>query len=451
VVIAIIAILAAILFPVFTKVREKARQSACMNNQRQLAIAIMLYAQDNDETLPLPSEWVSATNMSTDPKIFNCPSVSHAGRPSDPDYGMNAFLYDRGPGGSIEGVALGQIDNPDKIELTIDIKGATPDSSGNPALDAVRNPFPKSFTAPTYSSSGNADKRHTGASVVSYLDGHVAMPTGLDIGGMTGYSIPAGFGRFYADFSEIDAADFATVMGLMWNTTYSTGYAYNAASNTCDVTGKLVTDGAQTTMTSVMGPMTTKYFTVMIEGEVSDGTSVKVAQQQLMIPAATAPAGDDLEKWRWQCAFDLDTANDYIQFGQLRGWTNNTNYPVDPGYPVGAWWDLPPAQRGERAPISASTSSVRIETSICWNNLMPGFPTAPDAYWQVNNVDIYAYATTTVIQGSHTTNMILNGTEYYSHSGPVLTLGYDNLGHGRMIVVSGGTLKIKKLMVSAAN
>jgi len=51
IVIAIIAILAAILFPVFSQAREKARQTTCLNNQRQLALATMLYVQDNDESL----------------------------------------------------------------------------------------------------------------------------------------------------------------------------------------------------------------------------------------------------------------------------------------------------------------------------------------------------------------------------------------------------------------
>lgn len=50
VVVAIIAILAAILFPVFAKAREKARQAACLSNMRQLGIAAMAYAQDYDET-----------------------------------------------------------------------------------------------------------------------------------------------------------------------------------------------------------------------------------------------------------------------------------------------------------------------------------------------------------------------------------------------------------------
>jgi prepilin-type N-terminal cleavage/methylation domain-containing protein/prepilin-type processing-associated H-X9-DG protein len=52
VVIAIIAILAAILFPVFAKAREKARQTACLNNQKQISRAMLLYLQDNDELYP---------------------------------------------------------------------------------------------------------------------------------------------------------------------------------------------------------------------------------------------------------------------------------------------------------------------------------------------------------------------------------------------------------------
>lgn len=52
VVIAIIAILAAILFPVFSKAREKARQTACLSNLKQLGSAVLQYTQDYDETLP---------------------------------------------------------------------------------------------------------------------------------------------------------------------------------------------------------------------------------------------------------------------------------------------------------------------------------------------------------------------------------------------------------------
>jgi prepilin-type N-terminal cleavage/methylation domain-containing protein/prepilin-type processing-associated H-X9-DG protein len=50
VVIAIIALIAAILFPVFAAAREKARQSACMQNMKQIGLASMQYIQDYDET-----------------------------------------------------------------------------------------------------------------------------------------------------------------------------------------------------------------------------------------------------------------------------------------------------------------------------------------------------------------------------------------------------------------
>ncbi len=52
VVIAIIAILAAILFPVFARAREKARQSSCLSNCKQIALALLQYAQDYDERFP---------------------------------------------------------------------------------------------------------------------------------------------------------------------------------------------------------------------------------------------------------------------------------------------------------------------------------------------------------------------------------------------------------------
>ena len=52
IVIAIIAILAAILFPVFARARESARRTACVSNVRQLGTAWMMYVQDYDETFP---------------------------------------------------------------------------------------------------------------------------------------------------------------------------------------------------------------------------------------------------------------------------------------------------------------------------------------------------------------------------------------------------------------
>jgi len=51
VVIGIIAVLAAILFPVFAQARGKARQISCLSNMRQLGMGLDMYATDHDETL----------------------------------------------------------------------------------------------------------------------------------------------------------------------------------------------------------------------------------------------------------------------------------------------------------------------------------------------------------------------------------------------------------------
>ena len=67
VVIAIIAILAAILFPVFARAREKARQASCQSNLKQIALGIIMYAQDYDEKYPLyaPWPWGNPVNQTT--------------------------------------------------------------------------------------------------------------------------------------------------------------------------------------------------------------------------------------------------------------------------------------------------------------------------------------------------------------------------------------------------
>ena len=60
VVIAIIAILEAILFPVFARARENARRASCQSNLKQIALGITQYTQDYDESFP-----VSTTNTAT--------------------------------------------------------------------------------------------------------------------------------------------------------------------------------------------------------------------------------------------------------------------------------------------------------------------------------------------------------------------------------------------------
>jgi prepilin-type N-terminal cleavage/methylation domain-containing protein len=51
-VIAILSVLAALLFPVFATARGKAREISCVSNERQIGQAIKLYTQDYDELYP---------------------------------------------------------------------------------------------------------------------------------------------------------------------------------------------------------------------------------------------------------------------------------------------------------------------------------------------------------------------------------------------------------------
>src|SRR5262245_54641015 len=52
VVIAVVAILAALLLPTLARAKEEARQTKCASNLRQIALAVMLYADDHEDRFP---------------------------------------------------------------------------------------------------------------------------------------------------------------------------------------------------------------------------------------------------------------------------------------------------------------------------------------------------------------------------------------------------------------
>ncbi len=61
VVVAIIALLAALLFPVFSRVREEGRKTSCLNNMNQLGLAFQQYAADSRGKYPLSGDFYDAT------------------------------------------------------------------------------------------------------------------------------------------------------------------------------------------------------------------------------------------------------------------------------------------------------------------------------------------------------------------------------------------------------
>jgi len=89
IVITILAILAALLFPVFTAAREKARTVTCGHQLRQIGLAMTLYAQDHDGVNVPYYCWLSAQPpvvvywevmvlpYAKDERVFICPEVPH--------------------------------------------------------------------------------------------------------------------------------------------------------------------------------------------------------------------------------------------------------------------------------------------------------------------------------------------------------------------------------------
>jgi prepilin-type N-terminal cleavage/methylation domain-containing protein/prepilin-type processing-associated H-X9-DG protein len=101
--ISLIAILAALLFPVFAQAREAARLTSCAANLKNLGSAMLMYTQDNDEAMPPAatatprSTWVDRIQpyMKHWP-VLHCPTMADATL-----FGKSIWGSEIKPGGNV--------------------------------------------------------------------------------------------------------------------------------------------------------------------------------------------------------------------------------------------------------------------------------------------------------------------------------------------------------------
>jgi len=87
VVIAIIAILASMILPALALAKDSARRTQCVNNNKQMGVACLMYSGDSKERMPGPnwnSPWqvgwlYDPTNSSTVPDLFKLGKQAYAG------------------------------------------------------------------------------------------------------------------------------------------------------------------------------------------------------------------------------------------------------------------------------------------------------------------------------------------------------------------------------------
>ena len=200
VVIAIIAILAALLLPVLSRSQATAQGSQCANNQRQLILAWLLYAEEDGDLVPHPTTWVGGdmtdpfdvTNSALliDPKVstfakyiknpalYKCPGDNSAlVRSVSMNWRMNGTIdggWLNGGGAAYERFkTVSQIRTPAQIFVILDERSdiindanfcVDMSNTGNPDGIGPANPYWMIDYPASY---------HNGSGRFSFADGHV--------------------------------------------------------------------------------------------------------------------------------------------------------------------------------------------------------------------------------------------------------------------------------------
>lgn len=113
----VVIIMAAILFPVFAKTREKAREVSCESNVKQICLGLTQFMQDNNDKFALKAVSYKDKAMPyiKSEQVFHCPSDSGG---SGVSYSFNQKL---------EGVPIAKVKQPDTTIMVYEGQNQTLD------------------------------------------------------------------------------------------------------------------------------------------------------------------------------------------------------------------------------------------------------------------------------------------------------------------------------------